>query len=101
MTEYIGYNGYDAPKPKPAAGGDVILQVGKGANGGANGSFLFKDADENEVLRIDPVGRFWVNGKVAANDLLVYEAFRLWLSQATATLEGNAQFNVRKERGPE
>jgi hypothetical protein len=105
MTHYMGYDA-DAERRKqqeqakqhtPARGGDMTFQAGKGFAGGADGEFKFLLGNGEEALRIDPNGCFWVNGEVAQTDRLVYEAFRLWVARACATLSGNSTFQITKD----
>ena len=63
-------------------GGDVTFSVGAPAGYGRPGNYRFQGPNGNDVLRIDSEGGFWVNGELVAEDRLVYEGFRTWLSMA-------------------
>ncbi len=66
---------------RAADGGNVTFDVGAGWNGGKDGHFLFQRQGV-EVLRIDPDGGFYVEGRKVTDDLEVYKAFKNLLLQA-------------------
>lgn len=79
-----------AERPLGGEGGDVRFSTGRGAPGHPSGSFVFEipseDGGMREVLRIDPDGGFYCEGRPVAQDHLVYQAFRHWLAQAQGAL---------------
>lgn len=89
----------ESATPAGADGGDVVFQVGAPApDGGAWGSFVFKGAEGDEILRIDQDGAVLVSGrKVATGDRLVYESFKHWLAQSVANLGKGCTVNARPE----
>jgi len=67
-------------------GGNVTIRPGRGYGQAPSGDVVFflpgQENEDVEVLRIRHDGAFLVRGVVVETDLLVYAAFREWLSRA-------------------
>jgi hypothetical protein len=75
-------------------GGNIEFTTGMGFNA-PNGAFVFNvpldSGGSREILRINPDGKFFVDGRYVQDDVLVYEGFRAWIANAIATLGRNAK----------
>ncbi len=70
-----------------ARGGDMFLRAGKGwakeKQRSVDGSIIFQDPDENELMRFDPDGSISVRGVLVESDTETVAGFKQWLEHAT------------------
>ena len=76
--------------PEPHRGGDVKFIPGRafprpkdGDISSYDGRIILCLPDEQEFIRIESDGSFFVNGHKVTDDLQMYREFRNWLSGAT------------------
>lgn len=87
--------------------GDITFAVGPGAcdpttgRSSPCGSIIFQSRDVEgqvrEVLRIDPNGTFYVEGRPAGSDPEIYHAFRAWIFSVKWTSDEHHKLQTSQE----
>lgn len=77
---------------EPGKGGDLILLPGKGYSripgyAPKHGRIIFRDAEGNDIIRVDGSGGIFVHDRPVTADLEVYRALVEWLEKADALAE--------------